>query len=52
MINSDGLRDREHAKRKPLGTFRVAVLGDSFTLATHVDVEKTYWSVLERYLAD
>ena len=52
VINSDGLRDREHAKAKPAGTVRIAVLGDSFTEAMHVPLEQTYWSVLERKLQD
>jgi len=52
VINSDGLRDREHAKAKPAGTVRIAVLGDSFTEAMHVPMEQIYWSVLERKLQD
>ena len=51
-INSDGLRDDEHPKDRPEGAFRIAVLGDSFTLASHVEVDKTYWSILERLLGD
>jgi len=38
-INSDGLRDREHAKAKPAGMARIAVLGDSFSEAMHVPME-------------
>lgn len=51
-INSDGLRDREHAKAKPADTVRVAVLGDSFSEAMHVPMEQTFWSLLERRLQD
>jgi GDSL-like Lipase/Acylhydrolase family len=51
-INSDGLRDREHAKAKPVDTVRIAVLGDSFTEAMHVPMEQTFWSVLERKLQE
>jgi len=51
-INADGLRDRDHERRKPPGAFRVAVLGDSFTLAAQVPLEETFWSRLERRLAD
>lgn len=51
-VNSDGLRDREHTKTKPPNTLRVAVLGDSFTEAIHVPVEQTFWSKLERKLAN
>lgn len=50
VINSQGLRDREHALQKPAGTFRVAILGDSFSEAFQVAQEDTFWSVLEREL--
>ena len=49
-INSDGQRDREHAKTKPPGTIRIAVLGDSFAEAMHLPMEQTFWSLLERKL--
>ncbi|MGL5133444.1 MAG: SGNH/GDSL hydrolase family protein [Planktothrix sp.] len=49
-INSDGLRDKEYAIAKPKNTFRIAVLGDSFTLASQVAVESNYTSVLEKTL--
>jgi hypothetical protein len=49
-INHDGLRDREHSKAKPPGTFRIAVLGDSYTQAIQVPIEQTFWSVMERRL--
>src|SRR4051812_1844244 len=51
-INSDGLRDREHSKTKPANTFRIAVLGDSFTEAMQVSMEQTYWHLLEKELND
>jgi len=51
-INSDGLRDREHAKAKPAGMARIAVLGDSFSEAMHVPMEQTFWSLLERKLQE
>jgi hypothetical protein len=50
-INSDGLRDREHAKQKPPGTFRIAVVGDSYAEAFQVEQDKAFWSVMERRLA-
>lgn len=49
-INSDGLRDKEYAIAKPKNTFRIAVLGDSFTLASQVAGESNYTSVLEKTL--
>jgi hypothetical protein len=52
QINSDGLRDREHSKEKPPGTFRIAVVGDSYAEAFQVSREKAFWSVLERRLGN
>src|SRR5580704_3024988 len=49
--NSAGFHDREHSKQKAPNTYRVAVLGDSFTEALQVPIEKTFSSVLERELA-
>jgi len=51
QINADGLRDREHAITKPPGTYRIAVLGDSFAAAFEVEQEETFWSVMERELS-
>jgi hypothetical protein len=51
-INSDGQRDREHARTKPPDTVRIAVLGDSFAEAMHVPMEQTFWSLLERRLEE
>ncbi len=51
-INSHGLRDREHTKEKPPNTLRIAILGDSYAQALQVPLEKAFWSVLERELAN
>jgi len=52
QINSHGFRDRERSLAKPPDTFRIAVLGDSFAEAFQVDLDKTFWSVMERHLAE
>jgi hypothetical protein len=49
-ISSRGLRDREHALKRPDKVVRVAVLGDSETEALQVPLEKAYFSVMERQL--
>jgi hypothetical protein len=47
-INEDGLRDHPHAKAKPQGTVRVAILGDSYAEAFQVPHEDAFWAVMER----
>lgn len=49
-VNSAGLRDREHAIEKPEGVYRIAVLGDSYAEAMQVDIEDTFWSLLQEKL--
>jgi hypothetical protein len=50
-INSQGLRDREHAIAKPHDVIRIAVLGDSFAEAFQVPMEQTFWTVMEQKLS-
>lgn len=45
--NSMRLRDKEYSLEKPANTFRIAVIGDSFTMAEGVPIESAYHSVLE-----
>jgi hypothetical protein len=45
--NSRGMRDMEYALAKPPGTYRVAVLGSSFTLPVGVEIEDAFHSLLE-----
>jgi hypothetical protein len=45
--NSRGMRDREYSLHKPAGTFRVAVVGSSFSLPAGVAIERAYHSLLE-----
>ena len=52
LTNAAGYRDREHNRTKPAGSRRLAVLGDSFAEAWEVDLEETFWSLLERALND
>lgn len=51
-INQAGYRDRDHTTTKPTGTIRIAVLGDSYTEAFQVPLERTYWSIAEARLSD
>jgi hypothetical protein len=45
-INSAGLHDVEHSKRKPPNTVRIAVIGDSYAEALQVPLENTFWAVM------
>lgn len=49
-INSDGLRDREHAIAKPPDTFRIAIVGDSYCEAFSVSQDEAFWSVMAKSL--
>ena len=48
--NSHGLRDKEYTYSKSEDIFRVAVLGDSFTMPAGVEIGEAYHSVLEEKL--
>ena len=50
-INSDGLRGPEVALARSPGTYRIALLGDSFIEAFEVPFEKTVGEVLEHRLS-
>ncbi|TAJ18650.1 MAG: hypothetical protein EPO68_07525 [Planctomycetota bacterium] len=49
-VNPQGFRDREYPQAKPDGALRVAVLGDSVTYGTGVDLKDTLPKQLEREL--
>jgi hypothetical protein len=49
-INSAGLRGPDYPLRKPRNTFRIAVLGDSFSEAGQVAAEQTFCAVITRRL--
>ena len=50
QTNSFGFRDREHDLKKPAGTVRILLLGDSFMEALQVDAQDTVSALLEREL--
>ena len=49
-ISSQGLRDREHRIAKPAGTYRIAVLGDSYAEAMQVEMDHAFWALLPEKL--
>ena len=51
-INSHGFHDVERAYEKPANTFRIAILGNSWTEALQVPLVENYCSVLEKRLAE
>jgi len=50
QINAEGRRDLERPVRKPPGTYRILLLGDSFVEAMQVPVEQTFARQLEAAL--
>ena len=48
--NADGLRDRDYARDKPDGTFRIALLGSSIDMGWGVATPDTYENRLEVWL--
>jgi hypothetical protein len=48
--NSQGLRDKEYSLEKPANTFRVAVIGGSFTVPAGVEIDEAFHSILENRL--
>jgi hypothetical protein len=48
--NSEGLRDRDYTLEKSTNTFRVAVLGSSFTVPAGVRIEEAFHTLMEEQL--
>lgn len=48
--NSYGLADQEYPLAKPKNTYRIAVLGDSYSMASGVDTDKSYHALLETWM--
>ena len=49
-INSLGYREREISKQKPIGVYRIAVVGDSFTYGQGIAENDRFSRVIERRL--
>lgn len=49
-VNAQGLRDNNYSLQKPLDTFRILMLGDSFVEGFGVNIEDTYGKILEKSL--
>jgi hypothetical protein len=49
-FNSHGFRDYERTLEKARGTFRILVLGDSYTEALQVQLEESFAAILEKTL--
>ncbi len=49
-VNSDGLRDKEYQKKKPNNTFRIAIIGDSYSFPSGVAIEDAWHSKTEEVL--
>ena len=50
LINKQGFKDRDFIKKKPEGIVRIAMLGDSVTEGSFVDLGKTFSDRLETLL--
>ena len=48
--NSHGLRDQEYSKAKPPGTYRIAILGSSYTMGSGVADDQVYETLVEQQL--
>ena len=51
-INRDGWRDKDWALEKPVGAYRIAVLGDSYVEAFQVESDRTFLALAECLLRE
>lgn len=49
-FNRMGYHDREHSRAKPEGTWRIAIVGDSFVQASEVTLDHHFATLLEKEL--
>ena len=52
QINSLGFRDKEYSQEKPDNTYRILMVGDSFTEGQGVEAEDTFSKLLEKSLGE
>lgn len=50
VTNTAGMRDDEHPQTKPAGTYRIAVVGSSWTMGSGVELEDIWHQQLEAQL--
>lgn len=48
--NSRGLADKEYPLTKPADSYRIAVLGDSYSMSSGVDTDKSFHALLEQWM--
>jgi len=48
--NSHGMRDREYGKAKPAGTYRIAIMGSSYSMGSGVADSEVYEVLVEDHL--
>jgi hypothetical protein len=48
--NSHGMADHEYPLEKPANSYRIAVLGDSYSMSSGVDTDKSFHALLENWM--
>lgn len=52
VFNNDGMNDVNHSIDKPEGTYRIALIGDSYVEAMQFPVEQSFFKMMEKGLQD